>query len=720
MAAATPPDAGRRRSPTILQLEAVECGAACLAMVLATHGRWVPLAELRLACGVSRDGSRAGNVVRAARRYGLEARGFRHELAALKAVPKPAIVFVNLNHFMVLEGFSKGRVFLNDPAGGRRIMTEAEFDAIYSGVVLTFVPGTEFRREGAPPGIAGRLWAQLAGARDAMAYVALAALGLVLAAILLPAFSRIFIDQYLLEGQGDWLEWLVAAFVGLALLQAGLAWLKGLVVRRLATRVTLATSARFVWRMLRLPIPFFTQRYAGSIGSRAELTTALGQHAARDLAVLLAEGLGVLVFLAAMLLTSPPLAAVAALAAAGNLALFLLARRRIEAREQKAALDQVKLGARTMLGLQLIESLKATGTDGPFFTAWAGQHALVASQQQETGRLSAGFVTLPDFLAQLGAALVLLLGGWLVMRGQITLGTLVAFQLLQAGMAVPLRLLMLSAVQLQSARGVVDQLEDVLLQPEAPEFADDHELDGRRQRLSGALSLSGVSFGYALLEPPLIEAFSLELVPGARVALVGPSGSGKSTVGRLVTGLFQPWSGEIRLDGLPPAALPRRLLRDSLAVVDQDIVLFEGSLRDNIALWDDTMPEAAITAAARDAMIHDTIMARPGGYDGAVEEGGRNFSGGQRQRLEIARALVASPSLLVLDEATSALDPVTEKRIMDNLRRRGCACLIIAHRLSTIRDCDEIIVMHRGKVLERGTHETLLAAGGAYARLIEA
>ncbi|MCQ4162823.1 NHLP family bacteriocin export ABC transporter peptidase/permease/ATPase subunit [Roseomonas sp. GC11] len=728
-------------------MEAVECGAACLGMVLAAHGRWVPLAELRLACGVSRDGSKAGNILRAARRYGLEARGFRHEPAALKALPKPAILFVNLGHFVVLEGFARGRVWLNDPAAGRRVMTEAELDAIYSGIVLTFIPTAAFAPGGTPPRVAGRLLGWLAGGREALAYALFAGLGLALLAVLLPGLSRLLIDRYLVEGQAHWLGWLVAVLVAAALGQGALSWLKGLVVQRLATRVTLRAAARFVWRMLRLPIPFFTQRYAGSIGQRVELAQALGQHAAQQPAVLLVEGIFLLSLLGMMLLYSPLLAGVAALLAAGNLVLFLLARRRIEEREQKAAIEQVKLAGKTMLGLQMIESLKASGTEGPFFAAWAGQHALVAGQQQETGRLSGGFATLPEALSQAGLVAVLVLGGGLVMRGEITLGTLVAFQMLQAAMAPPLRALMLAAAQLQAARGVLDQLDDVLDHPEAPEFTPEEEAPalspspspapspapspdqapalpflpaGRGQRLSGALSLRGVSFGYSPLEPPLIEGFDLELVPGARVALVGASGSGKSTVGRLVAGLYPPWSGEVRLDGQPLATLPRGLLRDSLAVVDQEIVLFEGSVRDNITLWDETLPEAAIIAAARDAAIHDDIVARPGGYDGRVEEGGRNFSGGQRQRLEIARALVNAPSLLVLDEATSALDPIAEKQVMDHLRRRGCACLIIAHRLSTVRDCDEIIVMHRGQVLERGTHEALMATEGAYRRLIEA
>jgi len=719
---------GRRRTPTILQLEAVECGAAALGMVLAAHGRWVPPDELRTACRVSRDGSRAGNIVRAARAYGLEAAGFRYDLGHLRTVPLPAIVFVNLNHFVVLEGFAGGRVHLNDPAAGRRVLPVEEFDRIYSGVVLTFVPTPAFRRGGRRPAVLGRLLSWLDGARPGFLFVVLAGVGLVLPGLVVPAFTRIFIDHYLVEGQEDWIWWMLGAMVAATLVQGALLWLKQTVQRRLETRVALLATARFVWRLLRLPSAFFAQRYAGAVGGRTELAPQLASHAAGIPGGLLIDGAAALFFAAVMVGYSGVLAAVVVACAAGNLTLFLVSRRRLEEMQRKATLDQVKLSGKTMQGLQMVESLKANGTDGPYFQAWAGQLALVESQQQAIARPSALFAVLPEFAGQIATMAVLVTGGLLVMRGELTIGMLVAFQGLQGGFLQPVQRAMQSALAFQGARGPVEQFDDVLAHAEAAEFTRPEPAAVRVParapvaplRLSGRLSVRGLAFGYTPGEAPLIEGFDLDLQPGARVALVGGSGSGKSTVGRLLAGLLDPWAGEIRFDGREMADIPRTLLRNSLAVVDQDIVLFEGTVRDNVTLWDPDMPESAVVRAARDAEIHDAIVARPGGYAGPVAEGGRNFSGGQRQRLEIARALVGGPTLLVLDEATSALDPVVEKAVMDNIRRRGCACVIIAHRLSTIRDCDEIVVMHGGRILQRGTHDALMAEDGPYRRLVDA
>lgn len=715
------------RTPTILQMEAVECGAAALAMVLAVHGRWVPLDELRAACGVSRDGSRASHMLQAARSYGMEARGFRHQPEELAELPMPAIIFVNRNHFMVLEGVDRNRFFLNDPAGGRMVLTAEEFDRIYSGIVLTFRPVDTFRRGGARPPIMARLLVWLQESRDAVAHILLSGISLGLLAIVVPSFTRIFIDDYLIDGQSHWVPWLLVLMFVVVMMQGGLAWINVIVRRRLAVWVATRAASRFVWRMLRLPMRFFAQRYAGGIGNRTSLAQELGLHAASEIPGLVIQAISVLVFLGVMLAYSAPLAAVVLLCAIGNLAIFLSMRRHLEALRQKATMDEMKLHARTMQGLQMVESLKATGGDNRYFEGWAGQHALVVNSHQGIGRSEALLASLPVFISHVGGAAVLTLGGWLVIDGQITLGTLIAFRMLHEGLNAPLQAMIHSGVGLQGARGVLDQFDDVLLHDEAAEFSPSPVATetaiaglGAVHRLTGRLALRGVSFGYNRLEPPLIEGFDLDLAPGAWVALVGASGSGKSTVGKLVAGLHQPWAGEVLLDGRPITSLSRHLLRNSLAVVDQEIVLMEGTVRDNITLWDDTMPEAMMIEAAKDAAIHEVIVDRSGGYGAHVEEDGRNFSGGQRQRLEIARALVTGPTLLVLDEATSALDPLVEKQVMDNLRRRGCSLLVIAHRLSTVRNCDEIVVMDQGRVLERGTHEALIAHGGAYARLIEA
>ncbi len=717
----------RVKTPTVLQVEVVECGAASLSMVLASFGKWLTLEDLRLACGVSRDGAKASNILRAARMHGLDAKGFKTTFEALKDVKTPFIAFVNMNHFVVVEGFVKGKVHLNDPAAGRRLLSEEEFDRIYSGVALTFRRTSEFKASGERPGVVGRMMSWLDGSRDAFGFIIAAGLGVTVFGIILPGFTRTFIDQYLVDKQTDWVVWILAAFLVAAVFQALLSWLQSTITDRLRLRVTTRASSRFVWRMLRLPIAFYAQRFPGEIGGRVSLTTQLGDQAGKNATSIIVDGVSILLFLIIMAGFSPLLAFIAALFAAVNIALFMQMRQRIEEQQQKATLDTTKLVGKTMIGLQMVETLKASASEGTYFESWSGSHALVVGHEQRTGKVGAIFAAIPDFLSQFATVTVLVVGGWQVMQGQITLGTLLGFQLLQGAINAPLGSVMGTALQLQSLRGVIDQVEDVIRHPIADEFERDAASGTRAQattlgsvnRLSGHVELKGLTFGYNPLDKPLIENFSLDLRPGTRVALVGASGSGKSTVGKLVTGLYQPWSGEILMDGRPITAIPRPLLRNSLAVVDQDIVLFEGTIRDNIALWDETLPDEIMITAAKDAEIHEAIVQRSGAYDAAVEEAGRNFSGGQRQRIEIARALVTKPTLLVLDEATSALDPVAEKLIIDNLRRRGCACLIIAHRLSTIRDCDEIIFMHRGQVLERGTHDELMALKSHYAKLIE-
>lgn len=720
------------RTPTIFQMDAVECGAASLAMVLAFHGRWVPLPEVREVCGVSRDGSRASNIVRAARSYGLIAKGFRCEPGHLADFPLPAIIFINLNHFVVLESITPSRVSLNDPAAGRRVMSVEDFDGIFSGIVLTLEPGPDFQRSGDRPKLWRDLEALLAGLRPAFLLALLAGVALILPGLVVPAATQIFVDYYLVDRQTHWVPALLAVILVTAMVQAGLSGVKDVVLLRLRARISIAAAGRMVWRMLRLPTKFFGQRHAGTLAGRVDLARQLGAHAGEQVA----EGalaLASCVFFALVMLAYSPLLTLLTLGCTGLMVgMFALFQRRLEELGRKAALTAIKLYGRAMQGIGMIETLKANGTDGAFFAAWSGYLANLVRERQAMGRLQALLGALPDSLMLLTRALALALSAWLVARGEMTAGMLAAFQALIGAFSGPVNTLVIQATALKQARGTLDQFEDVATTPMAWEFEERGpdaaaaptpdqvaSATGRVRKLSGQARLSGIAFGYNPLDPPLIRDFAMDLVPGSRVALVGTSGSGKSTVGRLVCGLFDPWAGEILLDGQPIRAVPRGVLRNSLAVVDQEIVLFDGTVRDNITLWNDAMPEHRIVRAARDAMIHDDIVARVGGYAGRVEEGGRNWSGGQRQRLEIARALVAEPSLLVLDEATSALDPIVEKELMDNIRRRGCTCLIIAHRLSTIRDCDEIIVLDKGEVIERGRHEDLMAAGGTYQRLVE-
>jgi NHLM bacteriocin system ABC transporter peptidase/ATP-binding protein len=721
------PVLGVVRTPTILQMEALECGAAALAMVLAHYGRWVPLEELRVRCGVSRDGSKAINVVKAARSFGLKAQGKRLEPSGLASLPTPAILFVNMNHFVVFEGMTKAGFQINDPGGGRRTATEAEFDGMFSGIVLTFEPSAEFQPGGSPPAILPSLWAMARQSVRPLTLLALAGLLMAVFSLLLPGFQRVYLDRILIERLDDWVYPLAFTLGAVVPLVAFLAGLHGRLMAAITAKLSIVLSSRMVWRVLRLPVVFFSQRYAGMISSRVGLADQLVLTATRSLSRALINLTLLLMLTLLMLQYSVALTLLCLGMTLFNALLFRHLRKAMGEASEKVAMQMVKMSGKTMQGIRMMETLKSTGTDDFFFAQWAGLQALYINAQQEIARREALIAALQTWLASLTAAAVLVLGGYFTMVDRFSIGMLVAFSTITILFNQPVTILVNLAGTLQQTKGSLSQVDDTLRYPPATEFSQTETVTaGLRQaataplrRLTGNVRIEAISFGYAPLDPPLIRDFSLEMTPGSRVALVGGSGSGKSTVGKLITGLLEPQSGRIEFDGVPMTAIPRDILRNSLAVVDQEIVLFEGSVRDNISLWDETLPQEHLIAAAKDAMIHDVILSRRGGYEGPVEENGRNLSGGQRQRLEIARALAGNPTLLVLDEATSALDSVTEEGIMNNLRRRGCTCLIIAHRLSTIRDCDEIIVMHQGQILQRGPHSQLMAEDGPYRRLIE-
>ncbi len=709
----------RVRTPTVIQMEAVECGAAALAMVLGHFGRFVPLEELRVACGVSRDGSKALNVVKAARGFGLLGKGYKKEPAQLPDLPLPLIVFWNFNHFVVVEGFRGGRVYLNDPAHGPRVVSGQEFDESFTGVVLVFEKGPDFQPGGRPPSVMRALKSRLPGTRLALAFAVLATLALVLPGVVVPVFSRIFVDAILVPGTTSWLRPVLLAMAVTAVVSGLLTYLQQRGLLAMETRLATAGSARFFWHVLRLPMEFFSQRFGGDIVSRVEINNTVASLLSGELATSLVSLLLVGFFAALMFQYDVGLTLLGiAVALLNVLVLRLMARRRRDASLRLVQERGTLVGA-SMAGLQSIETLKASGAESEFFSTWAGHQARVVTSENDLGVVAQYVSAVPPFLTAVNAAAVIGLGSRRIMDGVLTMGMLLAFQALMQRFVDPVNRLMTLGGRLQEAAGDMNRLDDVLRC--APDPLATAEVDapaGTLEKLEGSLELRSITFGYSRLEPPLITDFSLSLKPGQRVALVGGSGSGKSTVAKVVGGLFRPWAGEIRFDGVRREDLPRSLVANSVAMVDQDITLFEGSIRDNLTLWDDTVEEPVLLQAARDACIHDDIADRPGGYDYRVEEQGRNFSGGQRQRLEIARALVSTPRILVLDEATSALDVLTEKTVDDALRRRGCTCLIVAHRLSTIRDCDEIIVLERGVVVERGTHDDLIAKEGAYARLI--
>jgi NHLM bacteriocin system ABC transporter peptidase/ATP-binding protein len=714
-------DTRRAKTPTVLQMEGVECGAAALAIIMGYYGKIIPLEELRETCGVSRDGSKASNVVRAARSYGFIAQGYTKEPADLKSFKTPLIVFWNFNHFLVVEGFKKGLVYLNDPASGPRTITDEEFDQAFTGVVLAIEPGPDFKPSGEASSLLASLKSRLPLSEPALAYLILAGLAMVIPGLVMPVFTKIFIDDYLIGHMDTWVIPLLIGMGVTMLIQGALTWLQRYYLMRFHTKLSLSTSSKFFWHVLRLPVVFYSQRSAGDISSRVAINDHVAHLLTGDLATTVLSVVVVMFYAALMFSYDVILTLVGIAIAALNVVFLCYISKKRKDTNQKLSNDLGKLSGISMTGIQMMETLKASGMESDFFTKWSGHQTKVMNGEQEMGSTSVLLEGVPAFLTTLNTIIILSLGGLRVMDGYLTMGMLVAFQSLMSSFIGPVNQLVSLGAKIQGMQGDMNRLDDVLKYPCDAQIEVDvasDEVSQYTQLLEGHVEFRNVTFGYSKLAEPLIENFNLILRPGERVALVGPSGCGKSTISKLVMGLYEPWSGEILFDGQPRASLSRRTLINSISMVSQEISMFEGSISDNLSMWDSTITEKQLIKAATDACIHNVIATRQGGYKSKMQEGGGNFSGGQKQRFEIARSLAINPRILVLDEATSALDPITEMQVDDNMRRRGCTCLMVAHRLSSIRDCDEIIVLSKGKVVQRGTHEQMRSAEGLYATLM--
>ena len=715
-----PVKTGRVKVPVVMQMEALECGAASLAMVMAYYGKWVPLEQVRLDCGVSRDGSSAKNVLIAARSYGFTAQGFRAELSAIKTkVSYPCIIHWNFNHFVVLCGFKGNYAYLNDPARGEVKVPMEEFDRAFTGICLQITPGESFEPGGKRKSTLAFVRKRLIGAGAAVAFVMISAVIGYLFSVINPIFSRFFMDR-LLTGEN---RELLTPFLGLlalmGLLQIAVAWVQAIYSMKINGKMALVGSSSYMWKVLRMPMEFFSQRMSGDILQRQGTNASIAGTLVNTFAPLLLNTIMMVFYLAVMLRYSAALTIVGIVTIVLNLFLSqYISQKRVNITRVQMR-DSGKLAAATVSGVQMVETIKASGAENGYFQKWAGYQASVNAASVRFAKLNQYLGMIPGLLNSLASSAVLVLGVWLAMRGEFTLGMILSFQGFLSAFTAPAMTLISAGQTIQEMRTQMERVEDVMEYPADPNYSDEplkEEVD--YSKLRGNVELRDVTFGYSRLGKPLIEQFSMSMKPGSRVAFVGTSGCGKSTLSKLISGLYQPWSGEILFDGKPISEIDRTVFTSSVAVVDQDIVLFEDTIANNIKMWDNSIADFEMILAAHDAQIYDDIMARDGGFYGKLIEGGKDLSGGQRQRLEIARVLAQDPSVIIMDEATSALDAKTEYELVKAVKKRGITCIVIAHRLSTIRDCDEIILLDQGKVVERGTHEELYARGGMYAELI--
>ena len=711
--------------PSIVQMEEVECGAASLAMILAHYGCWVPLEELRVTCGVSRDGANALAIVKAARHYGLDASGGRFDIDELAQQKMPCIIFWRQSHFVVLEGFSGGRALINDPAAGQREIAAEEFRASYSGIGLVFDKTPNLQERPRPAiGFAGGLGRMLRRSHGALAFIIAAGILLAIPGIVASVLTSAFVDQVIGEARTPRiLPALIVGFVIVTVLMFGFTALQQSAMLRLQIKISSRETTGFLMHMMRLPTSYFDARQPGAMVQKLQLNATLSQLLAGPLGTVLVNIVSMIVVGAVMFLYSPALSLIGLVMAAVNLLLlWWVSRTQVQEniRQQDA---QVRQTAVAFQGISLIENIKATGSEDEFFVRWAGSQAKATNAEQTVGKLTTQVGVLPSVITIVNTVLVFTAGSALIFAGDLTVGALVAFQGLLVQFMSPLGSLVTSGDQFQSARAQLTQIEDVTMYPADPLAPplispSDNSVAVDRPRLSGKVELRDITFGYNPSAAPLLTNFNLVVEPGQRVAIVGASGSGKSTVGNLIVGLLAPWSGEVLLDDQPRDSWPRVLVVNSLAKVDQMIMLFDGTVTENLTLFDGSRPFDWVRQAAIDAQIHDDIVARFGGFSTHVDEGGTNFSGGQGQRLEIARALALNPSIIVLDEATSALDTIDELRLDRALRARGLTSIIIAHRLSTIMDSDLIVVLEDGKEVGRGTHSELMASCPAYSALV--
>lgn len=714
----TPLTKGVAKVPVVMQMEALECGAASLAMICAYYEKWIPLEQIRLDCGVSRDGANAKNLLVAARSYGFTAKGYRYEPEDLRRIGKfPCIIHWNFNHFVVLDGFRGNKAYLNDPAKGNYSVSMETFDNSFTGICLMFEPNETFAPSGKQKSVLSFAMSRLKGARTAVVFVVLTTLISALIGIITPAFSRIFMDRLLTHESPDWFYPFMIALCVMSVLQLLVSALETYYSNRINAKLATVGSTSFLWKILHLPMEFFSQRLAGDIQGRQSSNAGIANSVVNTFAPLALNAIMMVFYLVVMIRYNWILTLVGLSSLVVNAFMArIISKKRINI-TRVSMRDAGKLAGATIAGVEMIETIKASGAENGFFERWSGYQASVNSAKVKYAKINQYLGLIPSAVSTVTGIVVLILGIWFAMEGTFTVGMIMAFQGMLSSFTAPASMFISAGQTMQEMRTQMERIDDVMLYRE-DECYQSIGKEGDLEKLKGNIELKNVTFGYSRLSEPIIKNFSLTVKPGERIALVGSSGCGKSTISKLISGLYQPWSGEILYDGKPLSEVNRDVFTGSIAVVDQEITLFEDTISDNIKMWDTSIEDFEMILAARDAQIHEEIMQRDGGYNYKIAEGGKDFSGGQRQRLEIARVLAKDPTVVILDEATSALDAKTEFDVVNAIKDRGITCIVVAHRLSTVRDCDEIIVMDGGVAVERGTHTELYAKGGLYTRLI--
>ena len=702
--------------PMVMQMEAVECGAASLTMILAHYGKWLPLEQVRADCGVSRDGSSAKSILRAARNYGLEAKGFRMEPEALEGT-QPAIIHWNFEHFVVFRGFDKkGNAYLNDPGSGPVKWPMEEFRKHFTGICLTFKPTEHFKKEGEQTSILSYIRKNLSGAGEAFWLTFTFALMTAFITLLTPLFTRIFLDEILSGKNADWAMWFFMAMGALAAYQFFVVLLQTRYSKRIAGHLALKGNREYLYHLLRLPMSFFSMRHVGDLQQRMHLNEQI-THSLVDVLAPQVINIGLLLlYLVLMFSYSTWLTLIGIVAAAVNLGFVkYFSKVRINLIRSMEHSEGQYFSA-TISCIDNMESIKAAGAEMGFFKYWSGLWAHKFNMNANADKQQTQMALLPVLANGLVNMAVLVLGAYLILQGDLTVGMLMAFQGFMGSFLQPVNAIVNASQTIVEMRSQMERVEDVM---KYPEDHRDNEGEVVQGKLGGLLELKHVTFGYSPLQPPLIEDFNLRIEPGHSVAFVGSSGCGKSTLAKLISGLYKPWSGEILFDDRPIESISNEELTNSVAVIDQNVVLFDDTVAQNIRMWDPSIEDFTMMIACNDAQIRADIVSRPEGFGTKIVKGGQNFSGGQRQRIEMATALAKEPAILIMDEATSALDPKTEDEVMRRIRRMGPTQIIVAHRLSTIRDCDEIIVMDQGKILQRGRHDELIEQDGMYRDLMK-